>query len=222
MSSMLDQKRLQRVQAMTNKIRDHDVHLTLYWIFEHADIKDNEMINKIMKKTHSFFLSSSKRLHYKMTTRMSLIRDLSRKIWSKKWRERTKEVQYRELASKMNYRHLRKHSGRFKTHNALIIQLKTNKIEFNKFLHERRIFDVMTAHCQCDKNYMTIKHVLFSCSKWRKERRKMLQKTKITNMRRLLSERKAVTIAMCIILTTSLLNQFQATEPSKEKETSHP
>ena len=176
------------------------------------------MIDKITKKTHNFFLSSSKYLHHEMTARMNLICDLSRKIWNKKWRKKTKEIQYRELISKMNHCYLRKYSERFKTHNAFIIQLKTDKIEFNKFLHERRILDVMIAHCQCDENYMTIKHVLFSCSKWRKERRKMLQKTKIMNMRRLFSERKAITIAMCMILTTNLLNQFQATKSSKKKK----
>ena len=76
-----------------------------------------------------------------------------------------KEIQYRELISKINHRHLKKHNEYFKTHNAFIIQLKINKIKFNKFLHERRIFDVMIAHCQYDENYMTIKHVLFSYSK---------------------------------------------------------
>ena len=65
----------------------------------------------------------------------------------------------------MNYRHLKKYNKRFKTHNALIIHLKINKIKFNKFLHERRIFNIMIAHCQCDKNYIIIKHVLFSCLK---------------------------------------------------------
>ena len=177
------------------------------------------MIDKIAKKIHSFFLSSPKRLHHEMTTRVSFIRDLSRKTWDKKWREETKGVQYRELISKMNHRHLKRHSGRLKTHNALIIQLRTNKIEFNKFLHERRILDVMIAHCQCDENYMTIKHVLFSCSKWRKKKKEMLQKTKITKMKRLLNERKAIKVAMFMILTKELLNQFQATESSKEKET---
>ena len=220
-SSMFNQKRLQRVQAVINKTRDHETHLTLHWIFEHANIENNEMIDKIIKKAHNFSLSSSKRLHHEVTTRMNFIRDLSWKIWDRRWRKETKEVQYRELASKMNHRHLKKHSGRLKTHSALIIQLKINKIEFNKFLHEKRVFGVMIAHCQCDENYMTIKHVLLSCSKWREERRKMLQKTKITNMKRLLNERKAVTAAMCMILTTNLLNQFQATEPSKEKKTSH-
>ena len=36
-------------------------------------------------------------------------------------------------------------------------------------------------------------------------------------MKRLFSERKAITIAICIILTTDLLNQFQATKSSKKK-----
>ena len=76
-----------------------------------------------------------------------------------------KEIQYRELISKMNHHHLKKYNERFKTHNAFIIQLKTNKIEFNKFLHERRIFDVIIAHCQYNENYITIKHILFFCLK---------------------------------------------------------
>ena len=65
----------------------------------------------------------------------------------------------------MNHCHLKKYNERFKTYNALIIQLKTNKIEFNKFLHEKRIFEIIIAHCQCNENYITIKHVLLFCLK---------------------------------------------------------
>ena len=32
-----------------------------------------------------------------------------------------KEIQYRELISKMNHRYLRRYNERFKTHNTLII-----------------------------------------------------------------------------------------------------
>ena len=39
------------------------------------------------------------------------------------------------------------------------------------------------------------------------------------NIRRLFSKRKAITIAMHIILTINLLSQFQATKSSKEKKT---
>ena len=148
---------------MMNKIRSHDVHLKFYWIFDHANIEDNEMINKMTKKAHNFVLSSFKRFHYKMTIRMNFIRVSSRKIWNKKWKEKTKDVQYRKLTLKVNHRHLNIHVEHSKAHNALIIQLKTNKIEFNKFLHERRVFNVLTAHCLCNEKHMTVKHVLLSC-----------------------------------------------------------
>ena len=41
---------------------------------------------------------------------------------------------------------------------------------------------------------------------------------KITNMKRLFNERKAITITMCMILTTDLLSQFQIIKSSKEKK----
>ena len=50
----------------------------------------------------------------------------------------------------------------------------------------------------------------------------MLQKARTTDMERLLSERKAATAAVCMILTTGLLDQFQATAPPNEEETPYP
>ena len=44
---------------------------------------------------------------------------------------------------------------------------------------------------------------------------------KITNIKRLFNERKTITIAMYMILTTNLLNQFQTTKSSKEKKISY-
>ena len=131
-----------------------------------------------------------------------------------------KEIQYRKLISKINRRHLNIHVERSKTYNAFIIQLKTNKIEFNKFLHERRVFSVLTAHCLCDEKHIIVKHVLLFCLNWRKKRMKMLQRTKIINIKRLFNERKAITIAVCIILIIDLLNQFQTIKLSEEKKAS--
>ena len=178
------------------------------------------MIDKITKKAHNFFLRLSKRMHHEVITRMNFIRVMLRKKWNKKWRERTKKFQYRELISKVNHRYLKIHAEQFKAHNAFMIQLKMNKIRFNQFLHERRILNILTAHCSCDDDIITIKHVLFSCSNWRKEKRKMLNRVKITNVKRIFSESKTITIVMCIILTTDLLNQFQTTKSSKEKNVS--
>ena len=178
------------------------------------------MTDKMTEKTHSFVLFLSKRLRHEVTTRVNLIRVSSQKIWNKRWEKETKKIQYRKLISKINHRHLNIHVERLKTHNALIIQLRINKIEFNKFLHERRVFNVLTMHYLCDEDHMIVKHVLFFCSNWRKKRKKMLQKAKITNIKRLFSEHKAVTIVVRMILTIDLLNQFQTTKLSKEKKTS--
>ena len=76
----------------TNKIRNHDAHLKFHWIFDHADIKSNEMTDKMTEKAHNFALSSLERFHHEMTARMSLIRVSSRKIWDKRWKEKTKKV----------------------------------------------------------------------------------------------------------------------------------
>ena len=176
------------------------------------------MIDKMTKRAHNFILSSFERLHYEVTARMSFIRVSSRKIWDKKWKEKTKRTQYRKLTSRVNCCYLNIYVERSKTHNALIIQLRTNKIEFNKFLHERCVFSVLTAHCLCGEKHMIVKHVLLFCPNWRKKRKEMLQRVKITNIKRLFSERKAVTIAVCMILTIDLLNQFQATKLFEEKK----
>ena len=76
----------------TNKICNHDVHLKLYWIFDHVNIKGIEMTDKMTEKAHNFVLSSFKRLHHEMTAQMNLIRVSSQKNWDKKWKEETKEV----------------------------------------------------------------------------------------------------------------------------------
>ena len=170
------------------------------------------------EKIYNFALSSFERFHHKITTRMNFIHVSSQKIWDKKWKKEIKEVQYRKLTSRVNRRYLNIYVERSKTYNAFIILLKTSKIEFNKFLHERRVFSVLTAHCLCDEKHMIVKHMLLFCSNWKKKRKKMLQKTKIINIKWLFNERKAITIAVCIILIINLLNQFQTIKLFKEKK----
>ena len=121
MSLIFDQKRLQRIQMTTNKICNYDVHLKFYWIFNHANIENNEITDKVTKKAHNFVLFSLKRLCYEVTTRVNFIRVLSRRIWNKKWKKKMKKVQYRKLTSKVNHRHLNIHVERSKTHSTLII-----------------------------------------------------------------------------------------------------
>ena len=69
-----------------------------------------------------------------------------------------KKSQYRNVVSRMNHYYRSIYAKRFKAYSALMIQLKIKKIKFNQFLHERRIFDVLIAHCSYNNNHMTIKH----------------------------------------------------------------
>ena len=129
----------------TNKIRNYNIRLKFYWIFNYASIESNKMIDKMIKRTYNFILFSFKHLHHEIITRVSFIRVLSRKIWDKRWKEKIKETQYRKLISKVNYYYLNIYVERLKTYNAFIIQLRINKIEFNKFLHKRYVFNVLTT-----------------------------------------------------------------------------
>ena len=63
------------------------------------------------------------------------------------------------------------HAGRAKAHSALLTQLRTGKIGFNEFLHERRVPGFDTKRCTCGHAAaMSVRHVLISCPRWIDER----------------------------------------------------
>lgn len=74
-------------------------------------------------------------------------------------------MKYRKLAPDVTHRYMQLHSGHLKPHSALLVQLRTGKIDFNQFLCERRVLGVTTATCECVQGRMTVKHVLLTCLK---------------------------------------------------------
>lgn len=52
-----------------------------------------------------------------------------------------------------------------KHESALLIQLRTKKIEFNVFLHKIRVSKVTSFDYECSERVMTIEYVLLRCSK---------------------------------------------------------
>ena len=56
---------------------------------------------------------------------------------------------------------------RLKKHkNTLLTQLRTNKIDFNVFLYEMKVLDILSPNCDCLRGgNMTVEHVLLKCSK---------------------------------------------------------
>jgi hypothetical protein len=67
------------------------------------------------------------------------------------------------------------HAGRAKAHSALLTQVRTGKIGFNEFLHERRVPGFDTKRCACGHAAaMSVRHVLLSCPRWVDEREEEL------------------------------------------------
>ena len=128
-----------------------------------------------------------------------------------RWPRDKNGAEYRKLAPRVTHKHMQLHIGRLKPHSALLVRLRTSKIDFNQFLCERRVPKVTTGTCDCDQGRMTIKHVLLACPKWRQERAQMQQEANITNLRRLLGEARPVVATMRMVLAIELLRQFQAT-----------
>ncbi len=64
--------------------------------------------------------------------------------------------------------------------------------------------------CKCNKDWMLIKHILLTCFRWKVEWKAMQWEENITNLRKLLEIMSAATTIIQMILSTSILNKFQA------------
>ncbi len=117
----------------------------------------------------------------------------------------------------MIHQHFQLHKNYAKSYSALLTQLRIRKIDFNQFLHERWVFNIATTTCKCNKDQMLIKHILLTCFKWKIEWKMMQCKKNIMNLRKLLEIMSMITAIIWMILSTSILNQFQTVTSLKSQ-----
>jgi len=165
MTSTKDQARLRRVQAAHEIIRSQGATLKLHWVAEHAGVSGNEAADKAADGAHELTLPLVEHQRAEVAARLALIQEQARQTWRVAWREGLNATHFRYLASEVTHQHLRLHKDRAKSHSALLTQLRTGKIGFNQFLHERRVPGVATAACECGRGRMSVKHVLLTCLK---------------------------------------------------------
>ena len=102
------------------------------------------------------------------------------------------------------YIELKKHE------NILLTQFRTNKIDFNVFLYEIKIPDILNPNCNCLRGgNMTVEHVLLKCLKWSTERGELIHPLRTTDIKNILTSKKGAKTVVKMIQYTKILNQFK-------------
>ncbi len=131
--------------------------LKLHWVTRYAKVLENEATDKMTDDVHKLSLSLIEHQRTKIATQLMLIQKQIRQTWKIVWREKFNAAHFQYLTSEVTHQHLYLHRDRAKSHSALLTQLQIKKIDFNKFLHKRRVFNVTTTMCKCNDDQMLIK-----------------------------------------------------------------
>jgi len=183
--------------------------LRLQWIPGHKDVPGNEQADKAAKETATLIGPIEKPQIRFLSAVSSRINLLLEQLWKSRWERSTKGRHLFNLTPKPTRAVRRLHAGVPKAHSSLSIQLRTGKVGFNAFLHERQVPGFISPRCDCDLGIMTVRHTLLICPRWRELRQRYLAWLKTSDIRQLLNTPKGLKAAVRFILATNLLPQFQ-------------
>ena len=102
---------------------------------------------------------------------------------------------------------------RLKKHEStLLTQFRTNKINFNVFLYEIKIPDILNTNCDCSRSKnMTVEHVLLNCPKWSTERGELIHPLRTNDIKEILTSKKRTKTVIRMVQRTKILDQFRKT-----------
>jgi len=204
-----DQAMIRNIVLATEALTQRKTTLLLRWIPGHAKIAGNEMADQKAKQTASVIGPTKPPETRYLSAIYGRIRQHTAKKWKLRWAQGTKGDHVRQLNSEPSPTILKLHTGREKAHSAILTQLRTGKIGFNAFLHERRVPTVPSPRCPCDLGAMTVRHVLLTCPIWKDLRDEYIRPLQSTNLSNILNSPKGCTAVILFILHTQLLEQFK-------------
>ena len=152
-----------RIYNAAESLANRGVSLKLQWVPGHKGIPGNEEADKAAKESASLIGPYEKPPIRYLSTVHSLVRPLLEKAWKARWKTSIKGRHLFELTPEPSRAVRKLHAGVTKAISALITQLRTGKIGFNAFLHDRRAPGFTTPQCDCDLGVMTVRHVLLTC-----------------------------------------------------------
>ena len=94
------------------------------------------------------------------------------------WSQSIREVQAQQQRqthlltefSQILIKALLRHKGLCKHQSSLLTQIRTGKVGLRAFLFKRKVLDVATPWCQCDRGKETAAHLVLDCSKLLQQR----------------------------------------------------
>src|SRR5271170_3645028 len=126
------------------------------WVYEHgAGLEDQEDKYWLCQRCYE---KGDYKLHQCLLS-YGLVDQSSRSKWTERWTHGTQGAHKRPLAGTIRSN---PHAGLQKAESAILTQLRTGKIGFNRFLYDRGVPSTLSPRCTCGLAAMTVRHVLLA------------------------------------------------------------
>jgi hypothetical protein len=204
-----DQAIIRNILVAAETLAKRRVPLILKWIPGHARINGNEIADQKAKLSASVIGPVESPVIRYLSAIRGLIRQHTVTQWNQRWSQGSKGSHTRRLNAEPSRATRRLHSGREKAYSAVLTQLRTGKIGFNAFLHERKVPTVLSPRCPCGTGVMTVQHILLACPDWKDLRSEYIRPLGTTDLSSILNSPKGCTAAITLVIRSKLLEQFK-------------
>ncbi len=204
------------LQTLARRIELCDREIHIHWILAHVEISDNEAIDIVVKEIIEWRLSDQDRRSLIFVTVNSKIlisairseiRIRAKTEWSETWRIIIIERITHRIIKKLIKNVLKKFKRMTRFENAIIVQIRTDKIELRNYLH--KIEAIEFSRCSCEVRRQTMHHTLLKCSKFDDLREKMWADKRETNLMIFLNTFELIVKVFKYFLATNELLQFR-------------
>ncbi len=202
------------LQTLIRRIEHCDREIDIHWILAHVEVFDNETVDIAVKEI----------IEWKQTNRESLIsiivnskifisaikseiRFRAKIEWIETWRIIIIEKIIHRIIKKLIKNVLKKFKKMTRLESAVIVQIRTNKIELKDYLH--KIETTESSRCSCDARRQTMHHTLLKCSKFDDLRKKIWANKREMNLMTFLDILELIAKISKYLLVTSELLQFK-------------
>jgi hypothetical protein len=202
------------LQILIRRIEHCDREIHIHWISIHVEIFDNEAIDIVVKEIIEWRQSNEDSLILVIVNSKILISAIKNEIrirakteWIEIWRIIIIERITHRIIKKFIKNVLKKIKKMTRLENAVIVQIRTNKIELKNYLH--KIKTIESSRCFCEVRRQMMHHTLLKCSKFDDLWKKMWVNKRETNLMILLDTFELIVKIFKYSLATNELLQFR-------------